>query len=287
MDLERRIVELEYTRANYYTQAAKQTSLSLDQLLLSATKTHGRKYLGKVTVTTQVVGFKKIRFYTQEILGFEDLELPSRELKTVAWWLSLSGIAVQNIRDKGLWRNAPNEYGAGWIKIKDAIRARDGYICQHCKIPESGKAHDVHHIIPFRKYSSAEEANREENLITLCPRCHRLAEQSVMIQSGLAAVSYLLGNLAPLYVMCEQKDLGVHSEENSELASGDPIIVIYDSVPGGIGLSKKLYHLQEKLVSEALLAVQNCPCEIGCPSCVGPVAENGSQRARSGHIGRA
>ncbi len=275
MDLESRIVELEYIRANYYTQAAKQTSLSLDQMLLSATKPHGKKYLGNVTVTTQVVGFKKIRFHTQELLGFEDLELPSRALQTVAWWISLSGQAVQNIREKGLWRNAPNDYGPGWNKIKDATRARDGYLCQHCRIPESGRAHDVHHIIPFRKFSTAEEANRDANLITLCPRCHRLAEQSVMIQSGLAAVSYLLGNLAPLYVMCEQKDIGVHSEESSELASGDPIIVIYDSVPGGIGLSKKLYHLQEKLVSEALLAVQNCPCEIGCPSCVGPVAENG------------
>lgn len=275
MDLEKKQILLEAAHVNYYTQAAKQSSITLNSMIHTASTPSGKKYLGNVTVTTQTVGFKKMRFFTQEVLGFEELDLPPRILDTVAWWFSLSAQSVERIKAKGLWRNDQNHYGKSWDALKKQIRERDRYICQHCGLKEGEKAHDVHHLIPFRKFIEAEEANRESNLITLCPRCHKLAEQNVMIQSGLAAVAYMVGNLAPLFVMCEQKDIGIHSEESSDLAGGEPVIVLYDSVPGGIGLAKKLYHLQTELLTEALNAVQSCPCDNGCPSCVGPVAENG------------
>ncbi len=274
-DPEKKVIELEQVSVNYYTQASKQTTIELNRLLEAQATSSGNKYLGNVTVTSQTVGFKKVRFFTQEILGYEDLDLPPLVLQTVAWWISLSPASVEKIKAQGLWRNEAIKYGKDWNKICSEVRIRDKHTCQHCGIRESEKAHDVHHIIPFRKFGNMEEANKPDNLITLCPRCHRLAEQSVMIQSGLAAVAYLIGNLAPLYVMCEQKDIGIHSEESSSLAEGNPVIVIYDSIPGGIGLSRKLYHQQDLLVAEALKAVSTCPCEEGCPACVGPVAENG------------
>jgi DEAD/DEAH box helicase domain-containing protein len=175
----------------------------------------------------------------------------------------------------GLWRNDANDYGKSWNTLKVAIRSRDLFRCRHCGIAEAEKPHDVHHIIPFRKFDKAEQANHPENLVTLCARCHRLAEQQVHIQSGLAALSYLLGNLAPFFLMCDRIDIGLHSEDDSPLGDGSPVVIIYDNVPGGIGLSKKLFEINDLLLREALMQVKNCTCQDGCPACTGPVAENG------------
>ena len=42
---------------------------------------------GDVRVNTQVVGFKKIRFYTLENVGAGNLSMPEREMHTTAFWL--------------------------------------------------------------------------------------------------------------------------------------------------------------------------------------------------------
>ena len=70
------------------------------------------------------------------------------------------------------------------------------------------RQHDVHHKIPFRSFTSIEEANRLENLTTLCRTCHQKVEQNVRIRSGLAGLGFVLGNLAPLFLMCDPRDLG-------------------------------------------------------------------------------
>jgi endogenous inhibitor of DNA gyrase (YacG/DUF329 family) len=66
-------------------------------------------------------------------------------------------------------------YGPSWHSAKRATRRRDG-VCQDCgTAPEvQGKALDVHHLVPFRAYGVErhEEANRLENLVALCVRCH-------------------------------------------------------------------------------------------------------------------
>lgn len=64
--------------------------------------------------------------------------------------------------------------GPGWVKIRTAIRERDGYRCRRCGKPESenGRALPVDHIIPWRTFATAAEANRPENLVALCDTCH-------------------------------------------------------------------------------------------------------------------
>jgi DEAD/DEAH box helicase domain-containing protein len=57
---------------------------------------------------------------------------------------------------------------------------------------------------------------------------------------------------------------------------GQPGIVIYDDVPGGIGFSQKLFELHDELMQRALELVLECKCKDGCPSCVGPGGENGA-----------
>ena len=83
-------------------------------------------------------------------------------------------------------------------------------------------------------------------------------------------------NLAPFFVMCDRKDIDVFCEDNSPLAGNRPAILIYDNISDGIGLSRKLFDLHDQVLKAALELVSKCPCQDGCPSCVGPVAENGA-----------
>ena len=233
------------------------------------------KYYGDIKVTSQVIGYRKIRWYTNENLGEAEVTLPPYELLTTGYWLALTDEIVNSLRDQGLWTNDANDYGPDWNRLRQVVRKRDKITCQVCGTPESGKAHHVHHKIPFRAFKSQLEANRLENLTTLCPPCHKRAEVNLRIRSGLSGLSYLLHHLAPLFLMCDINDLGAYAEPISPLADGKPVVAIYDLVPAGIGLSKKLYEIELTLLREAKLLVSKCGCQDGCPSCVGPGGENG------------
>jgi len=75
-------------------------------------------------------------------------------------------------------------YGPSWNSQRNAARKRDNYTCQYCGTTEDilGKQLDVHHIRKFRLFGLAhhEQANHLDNLISLCPQCHIIAE----VQSG-------------------------------------------------------------------------------------------------------
>ena len=287
LDLERNIATLTAVALDYYTEPQNETEiriLSTSALAPlpasppSASKaireSCGEKGWGEIQVSTQVVGFKKLRWLTRENLGEEPLDLPPAELQTTGYWLSLSEAALGRLRGRGAWTNDPNDYGPDWARIRRAVRGRDGFRCRVCGAPESGREHDVHHKIPFKAFASALEANRLENLITLCPACHRQAEQNVRIRSGLAGLSYALSQLAPLFLMCDPGDLGVHTDAAGTIR-GAPSVFLYDQVPAGIGFSQKLYELHDELIGRTLELVSECECKGGCPSCVGPGGENG------------
>jgi DEAD/DEAH box helicase domain-containing protein len=174
---------------------------------------------GEVHVVSRVVGFKKIKFYTNENVGSGELTMPENEMHTTAYWLTI-----------------PRE---------------------------------IVSALPYR----AEER-----------------------RDGVVALSYTLGQMAALYLMCDRHDLGVALGDNSQgearVERGlrrlgarqkepppgedyEPNVFIYDNYPGGIGLSEPLYGLHERLLAESLALIQACPCEDGCPSCVGPAGEIG------------
>jgi DEAD/DEAH box helicase domain-containing protein len=192
----------------------------------------------------------------------------------------LSESALKSLRDAGLWTNDPNDYGPDWQKIRLAVRKRDQFKCQVCGAAEMNREHDVHHKTPFRAFIQngaldREQANRLENLTTLCPSCHRKVEQNVRIRSGLTGLGFVLGNLAPLFLMCDAGDLGIFSEPAWSAVGGLPSVVLYDLIPAGIGFSEKLFELHDELIHRAYELVSECACEDGCPSCVGPGGENG------------
>jgi DEAD/DEAH box helicase domain-containing protein len=139
----------------------------------------------------------------------------------------------------------------------------------------------VHHIEPFRSFGykrgrneAYEEANRLENLVTLCRSCHRRVEVDRMVRSTQSALGHVLRHIAPLYLMTSPRDIGVVVEVRSS-HTRQPTITIYDSAPGGLGFSEELYRLHDRLLEAAGELVGACRCRRGCPSCVGPVVEVG------------
>jgi len=276
LDLENHIAHLQRTEVDYYTQPGGETSVLLIQKAAESAVKGGIKAHGEIQVTMQITGFRKVRWYTHENLGQEPLSLPPFELQTTGYWVALSEQTVSALEAEGLWSNAPNDYGPTWSRQRDLARARDDFKCQVCGTPEQGRSHHVHHKTPFRLFSSPEQANQLSNLVTLCPNCHRQVELAVRVRSGLTGLAYTLSNLAPLFLMCDPLDIGVHSDPHSSITDGMPTVVIYDQVPAGIGFSERLFELHADLIQHALELVEACPCSDGCPSCVGPGGENGS-----------
>ena len=59
------------------------------------------------------------------------------------------------------------------------VRERDSFACQVCGVSEEalGRQFDVHHKIPYRSFPSSHlEANRLENLVSVCPSSHAKLE---------------------------------------------------------------------------------------------------------------
>ena len=97
-------------------------------------------------------------------------------------------------------------------------------------------------------------------------------------------------NVAPLLLMCDGHDLGLSIDGVSMLGgtrlggpargeapelSAAPTIFLYDNYPGGIGFSEPLFGMHESLVAKTRELIDGCPCESGCPSCVGPEGATG------------
>jgi DEAD/DEAH box helicase domain-containing protein len=273
LDLEQNIAHLAPVSTDYYTEHRSETTVQLLDTYAQKPVRGGEISYGEITVTSQVTGYRQIHWHTRQQLSTGELDLPPTELQTTAYWLSLSADTIERLRELGLWKNDPNQYGPGWLRHRDQARARDGYRCQVCGTPEQNRAHDVHHKVPFRLFATAAQANQLENLVTVCPTCHRRIETAVRVRSGLSGLGFVLGHLAPLFLMCDARDLGVHVDPQSPMADGQPVVALYDQIPAGIGLSQRLFEIHSDLVGRARQLVSECACSDGCPSCVGPGGE--------------
>ena len=192
---------------DYYTDAITHTKVTvLEQFDGGAGETQSH---GEVHVVSRVVGFKKIKFYTNENVGAGDLDLPEHQMHTTAYWLTV-----------------PQATYAG---------------------------------LPFTP------AERRD---------------------GVAGLGIALRGVAQLLLMCERHDIGlaIHGDEVRGVGddgadgldvTGQPQIFIYDNYPGGIGFSEPLFNLHGQLLARARELVRRCPCDTGCPACVGPVGLTG------------
>ncbi len=220
LDYDDRKAYVHQVDSEYFTDAISYTKIKILETFDSATAGAARKNHGEVQVNTQVVGFKKIKFYTMENIGSGELTLPEQEMHTTAFWLTLPR------------------------PMMDAL-----------------------------PYNSTERLD------------------------GVNGLANALGAIATLLVMCDARDLGTSVGENAELEVSEepdsegaqpgkrtvvrkifePNIYLYDSYPGGVGLSEPLFRLSDSLLEKTHKLISECPCPTGCPSCVGPAGEIGEK----------
>jgi DEAD/DEAH box helicase domain-containing protein len=229
LDFDKRKAYVKPVNVDYFTDAIRYTQVRVLEVAEEqgiagpAARAHG-----DVLVRSQVVGFEKIKFVTNENVGSGKFELPENEMHTTSFWITVG----------------------------------------HSLIAE----------LPFS-----------------------LSER----QSGIFGLLYALGTMATLLVMCDRRDLGTAVGERPPSAAGEirwedfatassnaseakeffePNLYLYDAYPGGIGFSEPLYRSCSALLNRTRELISACPCENGCPSCVGPTADR-SERTKDVALG--
>jgi DEAD/DEAH box helicase domain-containing protein len=228
LDFEERKAYVKRVEVDYFTDAIRYTQVRVletaasERIEAAGADARSTRNHGDVLVRSQVVGFKKIKFFTNENVGSGKLELPENEMHTTAFWLTLERPLVESL--------------------------------------------------PF----------------SLSDR-----------QSGMFGLLHALESIATLLLMCDARDLGTAIGERppspgsdiewdespgvdamSQLAEKEffePNLYLYDAYPGGIGFSEPLYRVYTLLLGKTRELIAGCPCENGCPSCVGPVGERGER----------
>src|SRR6202046_2342187 len=90
LDFEQRKAYVKRVNVDYFTDAIRYTQVRVLEIVEEesiggpAARAHG-----DVLVRSQVVGFKKIKFFTNENVGAGKLELPENEMHTTAFWITL------------------------------------------------------------------------------------------------------------------------------------------------------------------------------------------------------
>jgi DEAD/DEAH box helicase domain-containing protein len=204
LDFDGRKAYVTEVNCDYYTDAITYTRVTiLDRFAADAREV---AHHGEVHVVSRVVGFKKIKFHTNENVGSGDLDLPEQQMHTTAYWLEIP---------------------------LDLLAA-----------------------LPY-----ATDDRRD----------------------GIFGLAFALKHIATLLLMCDGRDIGlsINAGERTAAAAnppddGDtPRVFIYDAYPGGIGFSQPLFAMHADLLARTRALIDGCPCENGCPSCVGPVGQTG------------
>jgi DEAD/DEAH box helicase domain-containing protein len=178
--------------ADHYTYANRAVTLKPLEVFAEEPATGGHRKHGEVMVASLVTLFKKLKFLTDENVGWGPIDLPELELQTTAYWLTAEKARTH-------WR-------------------------------------------------------RDE------------------LDVALLGAGRAIQTIASVLLMVDPRDLGLVTQVRSPHAE-EPTIYLYEAVPGGIGLSERLYARHEELLAGAAELIASCGCEGGCPSCTGPRLE--------------
>jgi len=137
-------------------------------------------------------------------------------------------------------------------------------------------------VVGFKKKAQFTEEVIGEEPLDLPPQCistialwfdlppevvARLEEAQLDFAGGLHAVEHAAIGILPLFALCDRNDIGglstpLHPD------TGRAQIFIYDAYPGGIGIAEKGFDMITELWQATLRAIEECPCQEGCPSCI-------------------
>ncbi len=192
LDWDERKAYVRRVDVDHYTYADRAVTLKPLETFDVAPAEGGSRAHGEVMVSSLVSMFKKLKFGTDENLGWGPVHLPEIELQTTAYWL-MAGAAAQG------WRRAD-------------------------------------------------------------------------LDVALLGVGRAMQAVAAVLLMVDPRDLGLVSQVRSP-HSQEPTVYLYECVPGGVGLSERLFERHAELVTGAAELIAGCGCASGCPACTGPRLE--------------
>ncbi len=89
----------------------------------------------------------------------------------------------------------------------------------------------------------------------------------IHFMGSIHALEHAAIGILPLLILADRNDFGgISTPMHAQV--GGPAIFIYDGIPGGAGLTRQAFHKAEELLRRTYAAMADCPCELGCPSCV-------------------
>jgi DEAD/DEAH box helicase domain-containing protein len=93
-----------------------------------------------------------------------------------------------------------------------------------------------------------------------------------LLIDALRGAGAALETVASIALMCEPRDIGrtLGSEDGPIDHEGyRPTLFLYDALPGGVGLARRIFERAEELFSRARRLIAGCGCKSGCPACIG------------------
>lgn len=250
LDYDQRRVYVKKVDVDYYTDAITNTSVDiLDGFEKNTEHSNLNCEHGEVHVAWRVSGFKKIKFDTRENVGFGDVFLPDHEMHTTSFWVTFK---------EGFLASLP-------YSKADLI---DGI---------SGLGHVLQHVAPLYLMCDVRDLDR-------CVGDR--AAQHVELGEGRMDGRIHLQAPEPVDNVSQESWMRIGEAENAETPTGkvvtpdspfEPTLFLYDNFPGGVGFSPQIYDSFSQLLAHAERLLQECECEAGCPSCVGPPNEVGDK----------
>jgi DEAD/DEAH box helicase domain-containing protein len=241
LDFKERKAYVKQVDVDYYTDAVRYTQVRV----LEATETsHAESAAsanshshGDVLVRSQVVGFKKIKFFTNENIGDGKLELPENEMHTTSYWITLERPLLESLP------YGVSERQRGMFGLIHAL-ASVATLLLMCDGRDLGTA-------------IGERPPDPDSGVSLTDAQHAAPLQS----PGVGAAD----DFAPSRL----RDLSRAGQKEFF----EPNLYLYDAYPGGIGFSEPLFRAHGLLLRQTRELIQACSCNEGCPSCVGPAGD--------------
>jgi DEAD/DEAH box helicase domain-containing protein len=97
LDFKERKAYVKGVDVDYYTDAIRYTQVRVLEIAASDRSPDSSRSHGDVLVRSQVVGFKKIKFFTNENVGAGKLELPENEMHTTSYWITLERLLLESL----------------------------------------------------------------------------------------------------------------------------------------------------------------------------------------------
>src|SRR3989449_9897911 len=241
LDFKERKAYVKRVDVDYYTDAIRYTQVRVLEIAAAVQSSAHLHSHGDVLVRSQVVGFKKIKFFTNENIGDGKLELPENEMHTAAYWITLERLLLESLPF------TVSERQSGMFGLLHALESVATLLLM-CDRRDLGTA--VGERPPAAGSSDSNGAI--------------LREGDELISSPSRARPFET-DLSPTRL---QDAVFPKAKEFFE-----PNLYLYDAYPGGIGFSEPLFRTHDLLVQETRDLIAACPCEQGCPSCVGPAGD--------------